>query len=286
MGQPRRSHRVCRTPQPSSPNDSAVSHDFRQRLRTRGNTREHRSRVSKDTPPRSAPKDVLRQLDACFAFGPARSQATVTLARQRSLPEMDAESEEAILELTSTFFPGSLRPPLSDSLTWPTDALTQRGRSLYESVVDDIAQAHGDIEQRIVRFSSTWSATLSTHDKLYDNIGWPLGQTRCSDSVRPRATLSVHFDKMSQEIESAKNKLIGLENEWKMCFQAETDAWEAMHSAEVSNRHEDRQGAQTAAKVKDSFKKKARAIATATNRELEDVEVVSVQRLNHAAIFD
>jgi hypothetical protein len=158
---------------------------------------------------------------------------------------------------------------------------------LYKSAVDDIAQAHGDMEQQIDRLSSVCSTTLNIHDQLYDNISWPLGQTRCSDSVRPRATLSMHLGTMGQEIKNAKKKLADLEKEWKRCLQAEADAWEAMQNDDVSNAQQDRRGAQSAARViKDSFKKEARAIATAKHRELEDVEAVSAHHANQSCDLD
>jgi hypothetical protein len=158
---------------------------------------------------------------------------------------------------------------------------------LYKSAVDDIAQAHGDMEQQIDRLSSACSTTLNIHDQLYDNISWPLGQTRCSDSVRPRATLSMHLGTMGQEIKNAKKKLADLEKEWKRCLQAEADAWEAMQNDDVSNAQQDRRGAQSAARViKDSFKKEARAIATAKHRELEDVEAVSAHHANQSCDLD
>lgn len=256
--------------------ESPESADFCSRLRRDGGILAHRGRTSKDkTAGRQAPRDVPNHLDALFVYGPGPPPTKAHQAPKKQSSKAVDEKEEILSRLTGMDYPP---PPwsvfASPHCRWQSidgiclaEAYAKTGKSLYESSINRIAQAHSDIDQEITQFVDEGEAILKGHDRVYNSIAWPLGLTRCSDATRRRATVDVHLSVLDQQIKDTKSKLGVLEEEWEACHHAELVALDArdMTSHDM---------ARSATKVKEAFKKQARAIAATKCRELQEVEAV------------
>lgn len=84
---------------------------------------------------------------------------------------------------------------------------------MYETAVDQLTEAHSEIEAQIARFGEATSAAMAFNDALYSNIEYPLSSTLCHNEKHPRATIASHLEQLHQRLHQAREALLGLSNE-------------------------------------------------------------------------
>ena len=84
---------------------------------------------------------------------------------------------------------------------------------LHASAMEQLIQAHSEIQTRVNGFAEAASTAHAQSDALYGNIAYPLAKTLCHNDNMPRATIEDHLLSLKQEVETTIKQLQSLGEE-------------------------------------------------------------------------
>lgn len=93
------------------------------------------------------------------------------------------------------------------------ESFTQAGVDLHASASESLVQANAHVSERISQFRDKYTDMLKSNDALYDNIGWPLSATLCSNETLPKATIETHLSNLQKQVDETMEMLEGLGQE-------------------------------------------------------------------------
>lgn len=149
---------------------------------------------------------------------------------------------------------------------------------LHASAMEQLIQAHNEIQSRIDNLAKEASTSLAECNTLYSNIAYPLSATLCHTDHIPRATIATHLANLKQDINFSLVELQLLEEEWDACVQTELEAWKELTGEDKAAKRGARESNASAAMVMASFKTEAQNIVNEKCRILTDLEKVCLSR--------
>lgn len=144
---------------------------------------------------------------------------------------------------------------------------------LHAEAMEQLIQAHNEIQSRIDNFAKETAVALSERDALYGNIAYPLSATLCHTDNYPRATIATHLANLRRDLSATTEELQRLGEEWHVCVQTELEAWKEL-TGEGKTPKRARETNASAALMMASFKTEAQNIVNEKCRILTDLEKV------------
>ncbi|KAM0287909.1 hypothetical protein ACHAO9_007529 [Fusarium lateritium] len=140
------------------------------------------------------------------------------------------------------------------------EAYARMGMSLHSSAIENLIQAHSEVQSKTAVFSEESSKALSQCKNLYSNIAYPLSATLCRSDGYPRASIAAHLASLKRDIAEAKEEILRLQVEWDACCRTEADAWRVLNEGLGARGQVSYKFNNDAVKAAKEFKKEAEAI--------------------------
>ncbi|KAI9162907.1 hypothetical protein HJFPF1_04502 [Paramyrothecium foliicola] len=197
-----------------------------------------------------------------------RSQEPDEKPQRPSSPTADQRRELyrqlcASLSVTSSSSTG--QPAASDKPDDNDPGLARlKGLALHSAAIDQLMQAHVDVESEIAAFAEESSKVLAKTDSLYKNIHYPLCATLCSSAEIPSASVATHLTHLYEDLKGA-------------CLESEQKIW-----AVLADQDQDAldQAAEAAHHSQlDAFKKEAQKLAEEKLRLLDQIQADCQKRV-------